>query len=192
MKYCTRFVLTAALAIFALGRTQAEDKPIVERSLSKPIVDRFDTNGNGKIDPEEAAAARDLVGKRRSEKGRGQAGAGKVREALLKKFDANGNGKLDPEEREIAMAAIDKRRAAAGNVNGKAATGKGGRCKGAGNGRGVNEGKGKAASGLRGGARREALLMKFDTDGNGKLDPDERESAKVALQNRRANKISEK
>ena len=65
------------------------------------ILERFDTNGNGVIDPSE----REAIGKARMER------RGERRERckyFMKKFDANGDGQLDEQER---AAARESRRA---------------------------------------------------------------------------------
>jgi hypothetical protein len=54
------------------------------------MLERFDANKNGVLDPEEKEAARQAFRGRR-----GHRGAGKAR--LLEQFDANKNGVLDPE-----------------------------------------------------------------------------------------------
>jgi hypothetical protein len=180
MKSGIIFSLAAGLAIFVANYAQADEKkPAEQGSLGKALVDRFDTNGNGKIDPDEAEAAKAELNKRG---GKGQGfggkglGGGKGREALLKKFDANGNGQLDPAEREAAKAAMEKMRGEKG--------------KGKGNAKG--KGKGKQARGAGNGAMREALLKRFDANGNGQLEPDEMQAAKAELQKLRGNKIGKK
>jgi hypothetical protein len=182
MKYCTLFLWAALLAIFTTGVVQAEGKkPAEQGSLSKAIVDRFDTNGNGQIDDDEAAAARtQLGGKGRGDRAKGAGKNGpdgneKRREAMLKRFDANGNGQLDPPEREAAKAAMEKLR------------GEKGKGKGKGNGKGAR-GPGGPASG----AMKEALIKRFDANGNGQLDPDEIQTAKAELQKLHGNKVGKK
>lgn len=179
MKSSMLLVAAAVSMLFVAGTARAEEKkPAEQGSLGKSLVNRFDTNGNGQIDPDESVAARAQLGKGRGGKGEGRGkgqgvdgkgkGDGKMREALLKKFDANGNGQLEPAELEAAKAALEKMRA----ENGK--------------------GKGKGKGGKGDGARREAMLKKFDTNGNGKLDPDEMQAAKAELQKRRADKTAKK
>ncbi|PYQ55163.1 MAG: hypothetical protein DMF78_03140 [Acidobacteria bacterium] len=50
------------------------------------MLERYDTNHNGKIDPEERAAIKADREARRAE--------------ILKKYDTDGDGKLSPAERE--------------------------------------------------------------------------------------------
>jgi hypothetical protein len=179
MKSCMLLLVVAISLVFAAGTSHAEEKkPAEQGSLGKALVDRFDSNGNGQIDPGESAAARAQLGKGRGGKGEGREkgpalggkgkGDGKIREALIKKFDANGNGQLEPAELEAAKAALEKMRSEKG------------------------KGKGKGNGGKGDGARREAMLKKFDVNGNGKLDPDEMQAAKAELQKRRADKTAKK
>ncbi len=83
-----------------------------------------------------------------------------MREALMKKYDKNGNGMLDPEERKAAMEAMQQR------------SGSGGKPSAGGLGAGMNP------------QMRKALMKKHDKNGNGMLDPDEREAAMQAIRQR--------
>jgi hypothetical protein len=67
---------------------------------------------------------------------------------MIERFDANGNGRLDPEERERAREQMRSRR-------GTGAT---------------DTQAGDRRRGRRGGNRGSALLRRYDTDGDGKLD----------------------
>lgn len=89
---------------------------------------------------------------------------GPDREALIKKFDANGDGKLDEAERAKAKEAF-----AGGRPGGK-------------------PGDRKPGAGGPGGFDREALLKKFDENGDGKLDEAERAKAKEAFAKNRGDK----
>lgn len=198
------FSLAAVVAISVGNSTRADEKKLAEQgSLGQSLINRYDTNGNGKIDPEESEAAKAELSKRRGggrgpnsgEKGPGAGkgpkgkglgegkgigqgngiGQGKGREALLKKFDANGNGQLDPPEREAAKAAMEKNR----NEKGKGKNGKG-------------KGKGKQARAPADGAMRAALLQRFDANGNGQLEPEEMEAAKAEFQKLRGNQFGKK
>ena len=106
---------------------------------------------------------------------------------LLKQFDANGNGKLEPGEVKAAKQALAKERAAqAQKDNGQAQNGNG---QGQ-NGKQANDGKqtdnrrGKNQGGQSGGGEfgiDPRLVERFDTNGNGRLDPSEKQAAKLAL-----------
>ncbi len=99
--------------------------------------------------------------------GAGGAAAG----PMLQKFDANKNGVLDPNEKETMMKAIQERKG--GGPKGGAPGPKGG----------APGAKGGPAKG--GGQIQEMLLQKFDANKNGVLDPEEKEAAKKAMQERR-------
>ena len=93
------------------------DRP--QREIPPAILKKFDTDGDGKLSPEEGKAMRearqaemlkkydkDGDGKLSDEekKARDEEIAAK-RKAIVEKYDANKNGKLDPEEMKAAMDA---------------------------------------------------------------------------------------
>jgi Ca2+-binding EF-hand superfamily protein len=122
------------------------------------VLEKYDTNKNGQLDPEEKAALDRDREARRAEfmKEFDKDGDGQLSEAekeaarekyprmghgrhgrdmearMLAKYDANKNGQLDPEEREVARRDRE--------------------------------------------ARRDEMLKRFDTDGDGKLSESEREA----------------
>ncbi len=131
------------------------------------------------------------------------AGRDARRQQLLARFDANGNGQLDPEEREAArkaMQALKQKRGGKGKPDG----GKGKRPadKQQGDKAGINQpGEEAPASDAaspdrprrRGAAAEEPpreselerrLIERFDANGNGRLDDDERRAARKALAER--------
>jgi hypothetical protein len=74
------------------------------------LLEKFDRNGNGQLDPDERDAAREAMQKRRDEAGgrtSGRPGAmdPELRKKLLEKFDTDGDGKLSESERAAAKAA---------------------------------------------------------------------------------------
>jgi Ca2+-binding EF-hand superfamily protein len=71
----------------------AENQKKPEAPRRENLLEKYDKNKNGKLDPEEREAVR------------------KDREAdRLKRFDKNGDGKLDKEEQEAARSELRKRR----------------------------------------------------------------------------------
>lgn len=108
--------------------------------------------------------------------GGGAGNAAAMREAILKKFDLNGDGKLNAQEQMAATKAMQER---------------GIRVPGAPN--LVNAGNGPAASGPGAGQappqqsapklnkREELLLKRFDRDGDGKLNDEEKAAARAEL-----------
>ncbi len=57
------------------------------------LLERFDADGDGELNEQERAAAREHMESRRQE-------WEERRQKMLERFDANGNGHLDPEERD--------------------------------------------------------------------------------------------
>ncbi|MFO1482907.1 MAG: hypothetical protein U1F71_06015 [Verrucomicrobiaceae bacterium] len=85
------------------------------------MLQKFDANKNGTLDPEEREAAMKAMQERRKGGTPGTTGEPKAGEAgkaiLLQKFDANKNGIIDPEEREAAMKAMQDRKGKSGGFN---------------------------------------------------------------------------
>jgi Ca2+-binding EF-hand superfamily protein len=67
------------------------------------LLQKFDKNGDGKLDDSERAAMRAAVKER-------QAKLEQKKAQLLKEFDKNGDGKLEPSERAAARSAVKARR----------------------------------------------------------------------------------
>lgn len=83
--------------------------------LRQRVLQKFDKNGNGQMDPDEKEAAKEAMQKRREQgggKGPGRQGGPdpERRQKLLEKFDTDGDGKLSETERATAKAARPKRR----------------------------------------------------------------------------------
>jgi hypothetical protein len=80
------------------------------------VLQKFDKNGNGQLDPDEREAAKEAMQKRRQQGGgKGPGGQGgrdpERRQKLLAKFDSDGDGKLSETERAAAKNARAKREA---------------------------------------------------------------------------------
>jgi hypothetical protein len=113
-----------------------------------------------------------------------------VQQQLLQKFDTNGNGQLDPNEQQAAAQFIQQQMQGAGGQGGRGA-GMGGR-QGGGKGFGGRPGAGgqgaagQGAGGMAGAMMnpqvQQQLLQKFDTNGNGQLDPNEQQAAAQFMQ----------
>ena len=86
----------------------------------KQMLQQFDKNGDGQLDEEEQAAAREQGRQRFGQGGGGRAGgaggAGGMRgqmpnaEEMLKRFDKNGDGEIDEQEREAMRAEFGRNR----------------------------------------------------------------------------------
>lgn len=74
------------------GKLNGQERTAARESRRAKILEHFDTNGNGVIDLSE----REAIGKARMER------RGKRRERFLEQFDANGDGQLDEQERAAA------------------------------------------------------------------------------------------
>lgn len=127
----------------------------------------LDTNHNGQLDPAEIEAAQaGLIKPSGATAGANNPAAANMaafQQFMLNKFDANSNGVLDLPEVEAARMALGM-----AGMNRAAGTG-------AANQLGGNN---PAAPGpqVKNVKRKNPLLAKFDKNGNGKLDPDERQT----------------
>ena len=133
-------VLLAFTVSFTL--TQAEDAPKQRpgaagagggqgrEKMKELMLQKFDANKNGTLDPDEKAAMMKAFQERKGgapgTKGGAAKGGGQMQELILQKFDANKNGVLDPDEKAAAMKAMQERRAQAGGAPGAGSTAKGG------------------------------------------------------------------
>lgn len=92
--------------------------------MKEMMLQRFDTNKNGTLDPDEKAAAMKAYQDRKGgspksgSPGSAAKDGGKAPAMLLQKFDANKNGIIDPEEREAAMKAMQDRKGKSGGIPG--------------------------------------------------------------------------
>jgi Ca2+-binding EF-hand superfamily protein len=100
-------VVATAAAGFTVARAdQGDDKGFGGRHGRRgpseaQLLEKYDANHNGVLDPEEKAAAKADWEAHRKE-----------REAkMLERFDTNHNGKIDPEERQAMQAQREARRA---------------------------------------------------------------------------------
>ena len=169
----------AVVAALLLGATAvwAEDEPAPPKrenrhaEMKAKILEKFDANGDGELDEEERAAAREAMGGRRGKKGPGPKGdkdgegvrdrdgkRGGPPPGIIEQFDADGDGKLNEEERAAAKAAFEAKMA---------------------------ERKAEME------AHRAAILEEFDLDKDGKLNEEERAAAHAAMKERMEAKRAE-
>lgn len=80
-----------------------------EQALKAEMLKRFDKDGDGKLNDQEQAAAKQAMQDRGGRPGLPGAGDGKLREEAIKKFDKDGDGKLNEEERAAAKKAFEDR-----------------------------------------------------------------------------------
>jgi hypothetical protein len=131
MKLLPSFLLALTVS-FSL--THAEDAPKQRpdaagaggpgrEKIKEMMLQKFDANKNGTLDPEEKAAAMKAMQERRGGSPKGGSpgstgepakGGGPMQAMLLQKFDANKNGVLDPDEKAAAMKAMQERKGKSG------------------------------------------------------------------------------
>ena len=175
------------------GRLDEEERAAARRQRGKKgkgrfaeVLKRFDKDGDGKLNDEERAQAR-----RAREQGNPQrGGAGRRRpeqprlnaQNIMRRFDKDGDQKLNREELSALLQALRRQRADAGRQGG----GRGGQKKGRG---GQQKGRGDRKKGEPGRrpvrVDREKLIERFDKDGDGRLNEQERAAAREALRQRR-------
>jgi Ca2+-binding EF-hand superfamily protein len=102
-------LLTATLfALPALAQSEKAEEPASAPAMTQrqqDLIQRFDKNGDGRLDEDEKAAAHAEM--RREGKGEGERGGrAEMRKKLLKRFDKNGDGKLNEAERAEAEKAV--------------------------------------------------------------------------------------
>ncbi|MGC3966481.1 MAG: EF-hand domain-containing protein [Pirellulales bacterium] len=177
--------LGLAAPTFAADEKKPEGKP----GAGKPgqggpgreaMIKKFDKNGDGKLDKDEMQAARTAMGDRKPAPGgdgKGPGGPGgrlnpEQMQALVKKFDKDGDGKLNDAEKGAARDEFMKMR---GGKPGEGQPGAG------------KPGAGKPGAGKpgEGGPGREAMMKKFDKNGDGTLDDGEKAAAKEAFEKMR-------
>ena len=136
------------------------------------LLATLDTNHNGRLDPAEIEAAQaGLITPPAGAAGANNPAAANMasfQQFMLNKFDANRNGVLDLPEVEAARMALGM----ASGMNRRASTG-------AANQQGGNNAA-PAAPPIKNVKRKNPLLAKFDKNGNGKLDPEERQAMDAA------------
>jgi Ca2+-binding EF-hand superfamily protein len=106
-KTIAALVVATAAAGFTVARAeQGDDRGFGGRHGRRgpdqaQLLEKFDANHNGVLDPEEKAAAKAEWEAHRAER----------QAKMLERFDANHNGTIDPEEREAMKAQHEARRA---------------------------------------------------------------------------------
>jgi EF hand domain-containing protein len=177
--------LTTALVFFTAPFGQAQHPATIGLPVLPPtaaaagmaqqqaqLMATLDTNRNGRLDPAEIEAAQaGLIKPPAGAAGANNAAAANMaafQQFMLSKFDANGNGVLDLPEVEAARMALGM----ASGMNRRASTG-------AANQPGGNNPAAPAPP-IKNVKRKNPLLAKFDKNGNGKLDPEERQAMDAA------------
>jgi hypothetical protein len=173
-----------AIAQNAVGG--AVDLAKARQQAQQRILERYDTNKDGKLTGDEQLRAQEELRRSGRLPGSGTVPGGfPGAEELLKKFDADGDGKLSPAEQVAAQSAMQRSRGQ--QAGGGPATGPGLAPFGGsnpGNLFGDDEGAGQEPAGRKPMRRTNPLIKLYDKDGDGKLNDEE----KAALQADRAKK----
>jgi Ca2+-binding EF-hand superfamily protein len=157
--------------------------------MMKRLLEKFDTNKDGRLSPDEQAKAQEEMLKN---------AGGPAFQEFLKKFDRDGDGKLNDRERLAAMEAVQKIRAQGGGgpQAGPPIVFAGNETPAAileefdkdGDGKLNDEEMAaakKAQSGKRERVKKSDVIKEFDKDGDGKLNEAEKAAAKAAAKERK-------
>ncbi len=163
------------------------------RPTREEILRKYDADGNGVLDPEERAKAREDLRKAREERRKTVA---ELRKEVLGKYDADGDGKLSGEEKAAARKALGIERLSREEILEKYDADGDGKLSGEERAKAAKElglrpprrirgapGRGPAGGPPR--PSREEILEKYDANGNGVLDPEELEKLREDLRKRR-------
>lgn len=204
----TRFVILALGALLGSSMTAQAQAPDAPREGSRAVLEKFDANGNGRIDGQERTALRKaLMAHQGKRAGKGQLGADGQRAGKGKagttgkrgkraqarraragnRYDKNGDGFLSPEEREAAKASFKERQQKVRERSDRNGDGKVGPRERAKAKQHAREKRGGAKRELPEGARgrRAKLRDRTDRDDDGEVSPKERRQTKRALGRRR-------
>ncbi|MCE9526268.1 MAG: EF-hand domain-containing protein [Planctomycetales bacterium] len=144
--------------------------------IKQKLLEKFDANGDGTLTGQELQNAQAVLQK---QFGAGLGAAGVNFDEFKKRFDKDGDGKLSQQEQAAAMAAFQKARA--DGVGAAAGAASGGNFGGIPAGGGFGDGpavEGKARG-------REAMIKRFDKNGDGKLSDEEKAEAQKALKGKK-------
>lgn len=95
MKTTTLMIVAASMGLIAFAQAEETKKERLERKLPPKVIEKFDKDGDGKLNKEEREAARAEHKARMEER----------RKKALEKFDADKDGKLSEEERKVMKEA---------------------------------------------------------------------------------------
>ncbi len=137
-----------------MSGTARGERPESEGSRAAAMLKRFDLNGDGRIDDDERAEAREMmlqeqVHRQMAHVAASQATPEVFRQRALEFFDANRDGRLDEEERAAAQKFIENRAAVTTLPEWS--------------------------------AWRDEFLKRVDKNVNGRIDPDERDAVRDLL-----------
>ena len=140
--------------------------------VMQKLLEKFDADGDGKLNAEEGAAAKQAMAERR-----GEAGSGDGKAEMLKRFDKDGDGKLNSDEAKAAKEAMAEHRKEEmlkrfdKNKDGE-----------------LDSREEKLAREEMEQHQKDQMLERFDKDKDGKLDSREERAAKEEMAERRGGK----
>jgi Ca2+-binding EF-hand superfamily protein len=111
-------ILCLSASSSGAGDVKTAQKDDAATLFRKAVLERFDTNHNGRLDSKEKAAAlRALTGRNQSDED-----VNALRTQILARFDKNGNGKLERQEVRAALATVNPKSRPAESAQASAAT----------------------------------------------------------------------
>ena len=183
MRQTSAAVLFLLLAIPALAEDQKgpADAAKAQADAQKRLLQQFDANRDGVLSEEEKIRAQELI-RRQGLLGLDiPAGGFKDADEILKGFDKDRDGKLSAAERAAAQAAWQRMRSRSGGV---VSGGQAGAAPGAGN---VVPPQAPAKP-----PKVSGLVKRFDKDGDGKLNQEEKDALQAEVGKRKPKKADAK
>lgn len=98
MKTRSLIIIAASFGILGVANAQEEKPDRPERKVPPRILEKFDADGDGKLNKEEREAAKAARGERMKER----------KQEMLEKFDKDGDGELNDEEKAAMKEAMKK------------------------------------------------------------------------------------
>ena len=118
MKKTSIILAIAAITIPLAAQAQEEKKQCGNKKMRAKLIEKFDSDGDGKLNESERVAAKAAKQERRAEliALHDTDGDGKLskeekqaaKEAFIEKYDTDGDGKLNDDERQLARDAGEK------------------------------------------------------------------------------------
>jgi hypothetical protein len=180
-------LLVSTLALPGLSQAPAFAQVQASNDYAPSASTQLETPGSLPPPGLEASSASGAAGGHKGHKGKGRHGKGnkgqaanpQKRQQMMARIDTNGDGMIDDTERAAAKAMRGQRRGGSGGGAGKRG-GKGGA--------GGKHG-GKSSNPADKAARRQKMMARFDTNGDGQLDANEKAAAQAFRAQRRQQRM---
>jgi hypothetical protein len=180
-------LLVSTLALPGLSQAPAVAQVQASNDYAPSASTQLETPGSLPPPGLEASSASGAAGGHKGHKGKGRHGKGnkgqaanpQKRQQMMARIDTNGDGMIDDTERAAAKAMRGQRRGGSGGGAGKRG-GKGGA--------GGKHG-GKSSNPADKAARRQKMMARFDTNGDGQLDANEKAAAQAFRAQRRQQRM---